>query len=442
MIIREKGFTPEVSLIIPNRDRPRLLARVLSAVCQLDYPSFEVIVVGDRPSAVDLELPQLLARDIRYFHCAEANISKARNIGIRAARGEIVAFCDDDGMPERDWLTELVAPFAVADVGGAGGLVRSDNGITVQWSGAMFDRSGGERRLTGKQRGIRLFRPKKDQIEFGGLMGVNTAFRRTALLEIGGFDESFKYYLDETDVALRLTEAGWTLALNPSAEVHHVLAVNASRGVQRRPRSLHQIAASKAYFCKRHTPPQWLEESILTFDMQKKDELDPYVRLGMLGVRERKRLEQELIDGFCDGLEREPALPLTRDNLPFGQMTSFPSRVEGAALSIAIVAGWGLGHGRRMRALARDIVEAGHRASLFQFRSGVQDRSVRFDQGVWVHSGGTWRLNQKVGRNYVIGRAARAKSEIDRVADRTRLRPCPVRAQPAPALRRAQRPGP
>lgn len=411
-------FTPTVSVIVLNRERPKLLHRVLAGMRQVDYPHFEVIVVGDRANVRELGLPMPLARDIRYFHCGEANISQARNIGIRAAHGEIVAFCDDDAVPEPDWLSELVLPFAAPEVAAVGGLVRSDDGIGVQWRGSLFDRTGAERPLIGTQKGTRIFPPPEDGIEFAGLMGVNTAFRRRVLQQLGGFDESFHYYLDETDVALRIAEAGWSIAYAPAAEVHHFHATNASRGPLRRPRSFHQIGASKAYFCKRHTPRRWIEETILTFHVQKRAEMDPFIRNGMLGARACGQLEQDLIDGFIDGLDRLPVLPLSAGDPQFGRLTDFASRLPGQAINIALVAGWGIRHGRRMRRLAHRLTEAGARVSLFHFRTGNHRRSVRFEDGVWLHTGGTWRLDHWSRGRRLIARGARAEAEIDRVAAR------------------------
>src|SRR5690606_8968864 len=87
--------------------------------------------------------------------------------------------------------------------------------------------------------------------EFPYLQGTNTAFRRSALLEIGGFDEDFAYYLDETEVCLRLIDRGYVIRQLPDAYVHHKYAPSHIRtnsaAIYRYP-----VLKSKVYFSNRH----------------------------------------------------------------------------------------------------------------------------------------------------------------------------------------------
>jgi len=110
-----------VSVVVPTRGRPALLARCLSALCgqSLDPKSYEVIVVDDGPdpatrSAVEDCAARAALRGLAVHYIASPGPhgpAAARNRGWRRARGEIVAFTDDDTEPAADWLAAGVAAF-------------------------------------------------------------------------------------------------------------------------------------------------------------------------------------------------------------------------------------------------------------------------------------------------------------------------------------------
>lgn len=82
------------------------------------------------------------AADIQFVPFSKPNISKARNLSVALAAGEIVVFIDDNAVPEPTWLGHLVAPFVEPDVAAAGGFVRGRNGISWQWCAESVDRIG------------------------------------------------------------------------------------------------------------------------------------------------------------------------------------------------------------------------------------------------------------------------------------------------------------
>ncbi|MEO0704037.1 MAG: glycosyltransferase family A protein, partial [Pseudomonadota bacterium] len=98
-----------VSVVVVSRDRPDALRRCLEGVAQLQYPTFEVVVVADAAGvAAAQQMP--LADNLKIVPFERANISQARNLGISQAAGEIVAFIDDDAVPEPSWLSYLTDP--------------------------------------------------------------------------------------------------------------------------------------------------------------------------------------------------------------------------------------------------------------------------------------------------------------------------------------------
>ncbi len=90
-----------VSLIICSYNRMHTLPRTLEAVSFLRYPELEVIVVdGPSNDGTEAYLRREVGDRVRLLKCPVANLSVSRNIGIAAAAGEVIAFTDDDGLPE------------------------------------------------------------------------------------------------------------------------------------------------------------------------------------------------------------------------------------------------------------------------------------------------------------------------------------------------------
>ena len=97
-------------MVIPTRYRTRELERCLRAVGELEYPRFEILVVDN--SSGDAAAHDLAERwAAQYVVEPRLGVSFARNCGARLARGEIVAYVDDDAVPQPGWLTALTAEF-------------------------------------------------------------------------------------------------------------------------------------------------------------------------------------------------------------------------------------------------------------------------------------------------------------------------------------------
>ncbi|TMV66989.1 glycosyltransferase family 2 protein, partial [Thioclava sp. BHET1] len=182
------GAAPTASVIVVSRHRNPELLRCLTALAQLDHPAFEVVVVADPAAAGAL---QARGDAIKVAAFDEENISEARNIGLVMAAGEVVAFLDDDAVPEPSWLRRLLAAFDDPEVGMAGGFVRGFNGIGYQFKAQSIDRAcrdhvepvPEDRVSIHAGNGERTLAP----------LGTNMAFRRAAVLAVGGFDRALKY---------------------------------------------------------------------------------------------------------------------------------------------------------------------------------------------------------------------------------------------------------
>jgi O-antigen biosynthesis protein len=187
---------PFVSLIVPTARRPERIQTCLESLRRLRYPYFEIIVVDNAPGdSRTRAVAEACAREderVRYVAESLPGSSVARNRGVCEARGDILAFTDDDAVVDAEWLRWIVEPFLRdARVGVVTGLVlpaRLDtpdqrwfeefSGFGKGFEPRVFDRD--EHRAD-----ERLFYPY-----WGGVFGSgnNMAFRPSVLKEIGGFD--------------------------------------------------------------------------------------------------------------------------------------------------------------------------------------------------------------------------------------------------------------
>lgn len=288
-----------VSVIVVSRGRPDDLTRCLVALSQQDHPCLEVVVVAD---AAGLAAAARTGLVLKTAPCEVANISAARNIGLALAAGEVVAFIDDDACAEPTWASRLAAPFEDARVTQAGGFVRGRNGISFQWKAMEVDRLGTDHPLVVPEDRVSLHVGSAERAV--KTVGTNCAFRASALHEAGGFDEAFRFFLDEADVNLRLAARGGLTAIVPLAQVQHGFAASARRRADRVPLSLYEIGASTAVFLRRHAPeaagslpqPVWRRE---------RARLWRHMLRGRIGPVTLWRLMTGLRAGWAEGLSRD-----------------------------------------------------------------------------------------------------------------------------------------
>ena len=195
---------PQVSVVVVSRDRPNSLALCLRGLSQLYYHPFEVVLVGDDTALTVAEELGLTDR-IKAVLSTEANVSAARNAGIAAAAGEIIAFIDDDAVPEPTWLHYLIKPFAVLGADAVGGFVIGRNGISLQWGGRTIDGAGFHHDLEVQEPQGELATAAEGSA--ARTEGTNMAVRRDRLVALDGFDPGFRFYLDDADLNMRLAAA-------------------------------------------------------------------------------------------------------------------------------------------------------------------------------------------------------------------------------------------
>ncbi len=248
--IPESEILPKVSIVINTLNRAALLNDAINGVFQLDYPHFELIVVNGPSSDHSEDVLANWRGKIKHLRCDVPNLSVSRNVGIAAASGDIVAFLDDDAVPHPKWLRFLTRCYADPTVGAAGGFTVDNTGVKWQVRKTICDRFGNAQFVDDHF--------DERSICFAGtpfypsLLGTNSTFRISAIKAIGGFDHVFAYLLDETDVCLRLVDAGWQVVYQPAAMIFHQFAASDLRSVRRLPKTLFPSVVSKTYFINRH----------------------------------------------------------------------------------------------------------------------------------------------------------------------------------------------
>lgn len=220
------------SLIINTIDRAVPLRTLLNALEQQSYPHFEVIAVVGPTHDNTLEMLAEFGPRVRVVRCPSANLSQSRNIGLHAARGEIVAYVDDDAIPCYHWLAQLNQLFANPQLAGTGGKVYRINPENPLIQHHLGIASGLAEQLDARASWVDGIVPDGMGYQWvARMMGTNMAYRRHDLLEVGGFDEFYQWVYDDSDVALRLVNAGKLVYPVREAVVYHAPASSRNRQV-------------------------------------------------------------------------------------------------------------------------------------------------------------------------------------------------------------------
>jgi glycosyltransferase involved in cell wall biosynthesis len=193
--------TVDVSVVVPTRGRPRLLARCLDALDRQTLPRdrYEVVVVDDGPD----EATRRVAAEHGAAYVAAGphrGPAAARNVGWQLARAEVVAFTDDDTLPDPDWLA---AGLRAIEAGADGVAGRIQVPIPERPTDYERDAAG---------------------LETAEFATANCFYRRAALAAVGGFDERFPIaWREDADLFFTMVERGYRLERATDALVVHPL---------------------------------------------------------------------------------------------------------------------------------------------------------------------------------------------------------------------------
>jgi len=200
------GPWPRISIVVCSYNGARTISDCFEGLLRLEYPNFEVIVVDD--GSHDRTAALARAYGFRVISTENRGLASARNTGLAAATGEIVAYIDDDAHPDPHWLTYLAATFRNTTHVAVGGpnLAPPGDGVVAE---CVANAPGGPVHVL------------LSDGEAEHLPGCNMAFRRATLEAIGGFDPQFRVAGDDVDVCWQIQKKGRTLGFSPAAVVWH-----------------------------------------------------------------------------------------------------------------------------------------------------------------------------------------------------------------------------
>jgi glycosyltransferase involved in cell wall biosynthesis len=373
-----------VSVIVTTWNRADCLPVTLRALRHQTHRDFEVLVVMGPCTDHTADVLAEFAGTVRVLEHPDANINKQRNLGVNHAAGEVVAFIDDDAIPDPRWLEQLVAGYDRPDVGGVGGVVYDHTGYTFQFAATVCDRKGDP---------VFGVRPPYDKFQapgadpFAHIIGTNSSYRRSALASVGGFDEEIEYYLDETELCLTLADRGHRVKLLDRAAVYHKFLPSELRTADRMITRPYRIVKNKFIFGLRAARPTGDVTGALAacteYARRMLADARTHASAGRLTAGELARFEREVADGIRVGCERGlgggrlPAhiFPAVEDEfLPYPTVTPV-----GRRLTLALIAGAGATEPPAdLLEAAVGLAARGHEPHLILPR-------VDFDNGAWVH---------------------------------------------------------
>jgi len=320
----------------------------------------------------------------------------SRNLGIAKAAGKVVAFIDDDAYPDPAWLDRLIEAYSNDEVAGAGGPVYDHTGARFQARYIISDRIGRSTLNFDTNPSVWLNVPGAGS--FPSLLGTNSSFRRDCLLEIGGFDEEFEYFLDETDVCARLIDAGYVVQALDDGLVYHKFLPSAIRGESRAARDRFLVAKNTCYFALKNAREgaSFYDTCVgLTeFVETQRHDYAWNIEHGLLAPEDLEKFEADVPVAFGTAFQHFlDGAPRTRPKKWFecGQEPLFPFPIirQGSdKLHLCLVSqdypprplG---GIGRFVHTLATGLAAAGHVVRVVT--KGESHTRVDLEDGVWVH---------------------------------------------------------
>jgi glycosyltransferase involved in cell wall biosynthesis len=197
---------PRISVVVCTYNDARTLRSCFDGLRNVEYPDYEVVVVNDGSTDQTAEIT--LEYGFRLISMENRGLASARNVGLRAATGEIVAYIDADARPDPHWLSHLAISFLKSSHVGIGGP-----NIPPPGDGQVAD-------CVANAPGGPIHVLLSDQLA-EHIPGCNMAFWKKSLEAIGGFDPQFRIAGDDVDICWRLQQEGWTVGFSPGAVVWH-----------------------------------------------------------------------------------------------------------------------------------------------------------------------------------------------------------------------------
>jgi len=203
----------KVSIVIPTKNNEDTIERCLSSIQKLEFNGdLEVIIVDGHSTDETVGIARKYGCKVVFEN--KGTISYARNLGVKLARGEFIAFTDADCIVDKNWLEELIKHFnnpMVASVGGPN-LTPEDDTDFAKCVGDFF--------LLLSKLGTRYGFQGKEVIEIYHNPTCNSMYRKSILEEVGGFNQEL-VTCDDEDLDYRIRKLGYKILYTPYAKVFH-----------------------------------------------------------------------------------------------------------------------------------------------------------------------------------------------------------------------------
>ena len=308
--LRTRRSPMKVSVVINTLNRCSHLEQALIALADQTYRPFEVVVVNGPSVDGTAGMLERFADRARLLDCPEANLGLSRNIGVQQAAGEIVAFIDDDAIPEPDWLEHVVGEFADLDVAAVGGPVFDLPLNRIEWKVCVATRLG-EADTNAPMPFSSYNRPGADPFPY--FAGCNMSFRRSALRAIGGFNPMLKFGYDDVDVCRLLNDGGSTLRYAPAAVVRHARAPSATRDADHHVTDPYWWVYSRTVFAlqaglrsEREQVATFVDDWVAEWRTYADNLLSEGIISAEMHERFLERASSGAVDGKADGLTQRP----------------------------------------------------------------------------------------------------------------------------------------
>lgn len=198
----------KITVYVPSYNAMEFLASCIEGLLAQTLPPNEILVIDDGSRDYSAEIASRYSEVRLVRHSTNRGLGVVRNTAMNMARNEFVASIDADCVAASNWLAELVKNMNDPKVAGVGGkLIEGVQRSTAdRWRKAHMPQEWGD---------VLIRNPRF-------LFGCNNLFRRSAVLEAGGYDETMRTNGEDTDVSARLRRGGWDLVYDPQAQATHL----------------------------------------------------------------------------------------------------------------------------------------------------------------------------------------------------------------------------
>ncbi|TAN59545.1 glycosyltransferase family 2 protein, partial [bacterium] len=215
-----KKTAPLVSIVVANYNGYKYLKGCFGSLFKLNYPKdrIEIIMVDNCSEDDSVEFVEKNFLKVSILKNDINNYARANNLGAKKAKGDFIAFVNNDIQVHRKWLAELINVMHVEKRSGVAGgkILLRDGRIHSAGHEEYPDFYWGDRGFRHEDKG------QYEHIEeVRSLCGAAILFRKSCLDEVGPFDEDFVMYLEDIDMCLRCSRKGWKVLYVPKSIAKH-----------------------------------------------------------------------------------------------------------------------------------------------------------------------------------------------------------------------------